>query len=141
MTNEENKPSTDKTPIGEIIKNFRTWRGVTQQEMADYLDKSKSVISNWERGTNSPDVESCMGICKLLNITLDELVGWKKNKDYEKFIEDQEAYDQELSDLQKQIEEFNERIKDIEQKKEKKVPRPPKDFFDLWGNSEDLPFN
>lgn len=139
MANEENKES-----IGEIIKNFRTWRGVTQQEMASYLNKSKSVISNWERGTNSPDVESCMGICTLLNITLNELVGWEKNKDYEKYLEDQKAYEEELKNLRSQIEEFNERYKDIEQKKENKVPRPMKKSLLLknWLNDdEDLPFN
>ena len=137
MANDENK-----SPIGENIKNFRIWRGVTQQELADYLNKSKSVISNWERGTNSPDVESCMSICTLLKITLNELVGWEVNRDYEKFLEDQKAYDEELENLRSQIEEFNERLKDIEQKKENKVPRPPKhSVFDLWNSSDDLPFN
>lgn len=138
MANEENKAS-----IGEIIKNFRTWRGITQQEMADYLNKSKSVISNWERGTNSPDVESCMGICTLLNISLNELVGWEKNRDYEKYLEDQKAYEEELKNLREQIEEFNERYKDIEKKKEDKVPRPSSRYTMLKHIDDDdyFPFN
>lgn len=69
--------------LGENIKNFRTFRRITQQELADYLGKSKSVISNWERGENSPDVDSCEKICKLLRVTPNELFGWEKCKEYE----------------------------------------------------------
>ena len=134
--------NVDKTPpIGEIIKNFRTWRGITQQEMADYLKKSKSVISNWEHGSNTPDVESCMKMCELLNVTLNELVGWDKNRDYEKFIKDQKEYDEDLASLRKKLAEIDEQIKDIETKKEKKVPRPEDPFGDWNVFNDEIPFN
>lgn len=125
--------------VGENIKNFRSWRGVTQQALADYLDRSKSVISNWEHGTNSPDVESCKGICKLLNITPNELLGWEKNKEYEKFINDQKRYQEEIESLRNEAAKLQEQIKELEQKKEDKVPRY--DIFDFFGNGDDLPFN
>ena len=55
--------------IGENIKNFRTFRGIKQQDLADMLGRTKSVISNWERGANSPDVEICEKLCKILRVT------------------------------------------------------------------------
>lgn len=50
--------------ISDNIKNFRIFRNIKQQELADALGKSKSVISNWERGENAPDVESCQKLCQ-----------------------------------------------------------------------------
>lgn len=119
--------------IGERINNFRTWRGITQQGLADYLCKSKSVISNWEHGTTSPDVDSCVGICRLLNVTPNELLGWEKNKDYEKFIRDQKEYEKEIESLKHRALLLQKQIKDLEQKKDDKIPRPEID--------DDLPFN
>lgn len=137
MRNEKETPS-----VGEIIKNFRTWRGYTQQELADYLNKSKSVISNWEHGTNSPDVDSCMKMCTFLNVSLNQLVGWEDNEEYEKFLQDQEEYAKEIDELRTQQSEIEERLKDLEKKKEEKVPRPSKNWFDIWNNDDnELPFN
>lgn len=136
--NNENKVVS----VGDNIKNFRTWRGITQQGLADQLQKSKSVISNWEHGTNSPDVESCKGICKLLGVTPNQLLGWEENEDYKKFIEDQKEYEEELENLRSQAAALHEQIKNLEQKKEDKVPRPSKDIWALFGNTDDdIPFH
>lgn len=129
------------TSVGENIKNFRNWRGITQQELADYLDRSKSVISNWEHGTNSPDVESCRKMCKLLNVTPNELLGWEMSLEYAKFIEDQQAYQDELETLRNRAAELNAQIKDLEDKKDKKIPRPAKAPWILKHDNDDLPFN
>ena len=33
--------------LGDNIKKYRVFRKITQQEIADRLNKSKGVISNW----------------------------------------------------------------------------------------------
>lgn len=137
MVNNEEQVTT----VGENIKNFRTWRGVTQQDLADRLEKSKSVISNWEHGTNSPDVESCKKICQLLEVTPNELLGWEENKEYIKYINDQKEYDEELDALHKEAAKIFEQIKDLEQKKGDKIPRPQRNILDLFKSGDDLPFN
>lgn len=71
--------------IGSNIKNFRIFRGLKQQDIAEALGRTKSVISNWERGENSPDVESCEKLCKLLKVTPNELFGWEENREYIKY--------------------------------------------------------
>lgn len=47
----------------------------TQKEIAEKLGVSKSSITNWIKGKNSPDVELVVPICKLLNITIREFYG------------------------------------------------------------------
>ncbi len=93
--------------INENIKNFRTFRGIKQQDLADMLGKSKSVISNWERGENSPDVESCEKMCKILQVTPNELFGWEKNPEYEKAA-------QRILEYQKRIEELISKRREID---------------------------
>ena len=111
--------------ISENIKNFRTFRGIKQQELADRLGKSKSVISNWERGENSPDVESCAQLCKILDVTPNELFGWEMNLEYDRWLEDQAeiiiemnkiadekiALDARFEEYQKRLRELNKNVR------------------------------
>lgn len=96
--------------IGENIKNFRTFRGILQQELADKLGKSKSVISNWERGENSPDVESCERLCQILDVTPNQLFGWEKNTEYMLWVEKQARMRMKLQQMAQQKEDLEKRI-------------------------------
>lgn len=53
--------------LSENLKNFRLLRGLSQADLARIVHRSPNVISNWERGINSPDVEIVEQICKLFN--------------------------------------------------------------------------
>ena len=57
------------TAVNTNIKNFRTFKGITQDDLAKRIGKSKNVISNWERGDNSPDLDSVAKICVELDVT------------------------------------------------------------------------
>jgi transcriptional regulator with XRE-family HTH domain len=43
---------------GELIREARLRSGLTQQELADRLGTSQSVITRWESGQRSPTVET-----------------------------------------------------------------------------------
>lgn len=108
--------------INENIRNFRTFRGIKQQELADQLGKSKSVISNWERGENSPDVEICAQLCKILKVTPNELFGWDTNPEYERWLEEQksimehiEKMTKEKQELELQIAAYNAKLAQLKQ--------------------------
>ncbi len=94
--------------LNENIKNFRTFRNVTQQELANKVGKTKSVISNWERGTNEPDVDSIEIICKFLDVTPNQIFGWEKNPEYEKYL-------QRFGDAQRKITELRQERDKIDQ--------------------------
>ena len=49
--------------------------GYSQKEIAEKLGVSKSSVTNWIKGKNSPDVELVLPICKLLNISVREFYG------------------------------------------------------------------
>jgi len=57
------------------LERYISASGYTQKEIAEKLGVSKSSITNWVKGKNSPDVELVVPICKLLNITIREFYG------------------------------------------------------------------
>lgn len=57
------------------LERYISESGYTQKEIADKLGVSKSSITNWIKGKNSPDVELVVPICKLLNITVRDFYG------------------------------------------------------------------
>ena len=42
--------------IGKFIKERRTLKGITQEELSNKLNVSKQAVSKWERGKSFPDV-------------------------------------------------------------------------------------
>lgn len=61
--------------IGENVKRLRTAKGLTQEELADFLDVSFQAVSKWERGLAYPDVETIPVIANYFGVTIDELMG------------------------------------------------------------------
>ena len=88
--------------LHENIRNFRQLRKLTQKEFADRLNKSRNVISNWERGTNAPDPDTIEQICKILDVTPNMLFGWDRCPDYERYLDKLKSYNIRLEELTKQ---------------------------------------
>jgi transcriptional regulator with XRE-family HTH domain len=61
--------------VGENIRKYRKDK-YTQQELGYRLGKSKSVVSNWEKGVNEPVVNMIVPICEMLEVTPNQLFGW-----------------------------------------------------------------
>lgn len=59
-----------KKGIGDMIAALRNDRHMTQQELADKLNCSKQTISNYERGTRTPDYKTLEAIADILNTTM-----------------------------------------------------------------------
>jgi putative transcriptional regulator len=55
------------------MKDARTKAGLSQQELADKLGVSRQTINAIEKGDYNPTINLCIGICKVLGKTLDEL--------------------------------------------------------------------
>ncbi|MDR2867301.1 MAG: pentapeptide repeat-containing protein [Acholeplasmatales bacterium] len=54
--------------IGEIIAQKRKEKNLAQVDLADLLGVSFQVISKWERGESSPDINTLGRICEILEI-------------------------------------------------------------------------
>lgn len=61
--------------IAENIRFFRKQAGLTQKELAARFGSRKTLISNYEIGRNTPDIETLWELADIFDITIDELVG------------------------------------------------------------------
>lgn len=63
--------------IGDKIKKLRKDNNMTQEDIAEKLNVSRQTISKWETNIVIPDADNIVSICKLFNITTDELLDYK----------------------------------------------------------------
>ena len=62
----------DQVKIGQFIAGKRKSQGMTQEQLAEKLGKSRKAVSKWERGVCLPDVSVYTELCGILGITLNE---------------------------------------------------------------------
>ena len=55
------------------MKDARTNTGLSQQELADKLGVSRQTINAIEKGDYNPTIKLCVGICRVLGVTLNDL--------------------------------------------------------------------
>lgn len=75
--------------IGKFIQERRKEKGLTQSELAEKLSVTDRAISKWENGNCIPDASNIMELCKLLDITINDLYSGEivDMKDNEKLLE------------------------------------------------------
>ena len=59
----------------EYLKQYRTARHLTQQDMADLLNISRVTYARYESGTHEPDIATMIRIGATLGVLIDQLVG------------------------------------------------------------------
>ena len=65
----------DQQRIGANIKKARKAKGYTQMTLADALGVSFQAVSNWERGQTCPDIANLSELSRVLDLSVDELLG------------------------------------------------------------------
>lgn len=73
----------DNVKTGQFIKDLRTEKGLTQQELAEKLNCTNKAISRWETGTGSPDIDFLVPLAEILEVSVNELLSGEKIKDNE----------------------------------------------------------
>ena len=71
--------------FGEVIKNTRKERKLTQEKLGIMLGKTQGQISEWEKDVIEPSSEDKINLCKALNISLHKLYGM--NDDFDIAVE------------------------------------------------------
>lgn len=96
----------DQIRIGKFIKERRNLKNITQSELASILGITDRAISKWENGICMPDVGTIPELCKILDITVNDLFSGEivKMKDYDKKLEEN------LLDLAKKQEAQNKKM-------------------------------
>ena len=60
--------------IGKVIRNLRTERKMSQEELAEKIDSHQVYISEIERGLKIPSVPVLYSMAKAFGITLTDLI-------------------------------------------------------------------
>ena len=55
------------------MKDARARAGLSQQELADRLGVSRQTVNAIEKGDYNPTIRLCVGICRILGLTLNDL--------------------------------------------------------------------
>ena len=64
-----------KYEIGKKLKELRKEAGLTQKQLARLLNKSETGYASWEQGLSEPSINDLRTLCKIYNISADELIG------------------------------------------------------------------
>lgn len=62
-----------------ISKNLKTLRKLykyTQEEVAEKINVSRQAIAKWENGDSTPDINSCVALANLYDVTIDNLINY-----------------------------------------------------------------
>lgn len=70
--------------IGKHIKTLRLAKGVTQEELAEYLGVSFQAVSKWETEASTPDIALLPNIAVFFGITIDELFHISNEAEFER---------------------------------------------------------
>jgi len=65
---------SEKPTIGERIKKLRKQHGLSQEEVAKYLEVQRSTISLYESGDATPQVMTIIKLARLFNVTTDYIL-------------------------------------------------------------------
>ena len=61
------------------LKSARAALDLSQQELADRVGVSRQTINAIEKGDYNPTIKLCIGICRVLGLTLNDLF-WEEEK-------------------------------------------------------------
>ncbi|MCL2050632.1 MAG: helix-turn-helix domain-containing protein [Lachnospiraceae bacterium] len=63
--------------IAKTLISKRKEKGVTQDELAEFIGVSRASVSKWETGHSYPDIVFLPQLATFFNITMDELMGYE----------------------------------------------------------------
>lgn len=84
--------------FSENLKTIRKSKGLTQEEVASYLNVVRQTISKWEKGLSVPDAETLVKIADLFEVSVSELLGEKLDSENN------------INDIAEQLSKINEQL-------------------------------
>ena len=69
--------------MGQIIRQLRLERGMTQEELAEILGVTFQAVSKWENDTGMPDISQVVPLAHVFGVSTDMLFGvsYKNSRD------------------------------------------------------------
>ena len=101
----------DLVKIGSFIKSRRKEKGLTQLQLSIELSVSEKTISKWECGNGFPDTTLMLPLCKVLDITANELLSGKLLNDEKEY---RQGAENNITHLKKENERINKFVLGLE---------------------------
>ena len=70
----ERSDFVDQVKIGKFIAERRKAQGLTQLQLSEKLHVTDKAVSKWERGKSMPDSSIMPALCRVLDITVNDLL-------------------------------------------------------------------
>lgn len=83
----------DNKEVGRFISDCRKEKNLTQKQLAEMLGVTNKAVSKWETGEGYPDITLLPKLSDALNVSIDELLLGKKEKQIEVAVEKVEKKD------------------------------------------------
>lgn len=64
--------------LGNNLKKYRKIKGINQSELGNLVGVQQGTIANYENGNRTPTIEMLILLVKVLNVSIDELLGTQK---------------------------------------------------------------
>lgn len=93
------------------IHTLRLMRGFTQQDVSNRVGKSVNAVSSWELGNTSPPVSDIIELCKMFDVTPNQIFGWDHCPELDEYIRKSEDAAQRIEELKKQKQELDAQIR------------------------------
>ena len=68
----------DNAKMGELIRDCRKEKGLTQKNVANKLGVTDRAVSKWERGICAPDIAYIEELAEMLGLTVAELIAGQR---------------------------------------------------------------
>ncbi len=72
------KKKKNMNMLGKTIKCLRQSKGVTQEQLAEYLHISCQAVSKWENAAALPDITLLPLLAEYFDVSIDELFGYRR---------------------------------------------------------------
>ena len=72
--------------LSETLKELRTQKKVTQEDMANFLNIKRQTYSAYERGVSLPDINALTKMAEFFGVTTDYLLGFRKSSPNESIV-------------------------------------------------------
>jgi transcriptional regulator with XRE-family HTH domain len=72
---------TDYMKIGRMVKRYRHWNELTQEQLAELIGVSTSFVGHIERGSRKMSVDTLYAICRALGVSSDKILDLDLDKE------------------------------------------------------------
>lgn len=85
--------------LGRVLSENRRRKGITQDELAEFIGVSKAAVSKWETENTYPDILLLPRLASYFDISIDELMGYEPQMDREEIRKTHRMLSEEFASL------------------------------------------